>query len=271
MRFVSAAVLPLALLCAACDVRIDEGGIQEMRIGEGRAEDVWTRTYTVAAGGTLEIVGQNGQIDVEGWNGPQVEVRAERQVRANTDELAKELLQKLEIREEVSPSSVRLSAAGEEDEWAPPGFGRRAQARIHYRVRVPAGLTLTLRTANGGIGLENVKGRVTANTTNGPITGENVSGSLQAETVNGGVRVDLTAIDGDVRVGTTNGGVRLTIPRDAKVTLDASVVNGGIDLDDAFGVEEPEGRNQRVNAPLNGGGPRLTATSVNGGVRVRAQ
>jgi hypothetical protein len=271
MRILTSAVLPLALVCAACDVKIDEGGIREMRIGEGRAEDVWTRTYTVAAGGALDIVGQNGRIEVEGSAGPQVEVRAEREVRANTDELAKQLLEKLAIREEVSPSSVRLSAAGEEDEWAAPGFGRRARARVHYRVRVPAGLTLTLRTANGPIRLQRVDGRITANTTNGGITGENVSGSLFAETVNGAVRVDLASIAGDVRVGTTNGGVRLTIPRDARVTLDASVVNGGIDLDNAFGIEAPDGPNQRVNAPLNGGGPRLTATSVNGDVRIRAQ
>jgi hypothetical protein len=36
-------------------------------------------------------------------------------------------------------------------------------------------------------------------------------------------------------------------------------------------VAEPEGRNQQLNAPVNGGGPRLSATSVNGGVRIRAR
>ena len=92
-----------------------------------------------------------------------------------------------------------------------------------------------------------------------------------AETVNGGVRIDMSSITGDVQVTTTNGGIRVTIPRDARVTLAASVVNGGIDLDSEFGVPEPEGRNLKLNAPINGGGPTLSATSVNGGVRIRAR
>jgi hypothetical protein len=271
MRVLIAAVLPVALLCAGCDIRVDEGGISGVGILDGRAEDVWSRSYTLPAGGSLEIRGQNGEIDVTGTTGSQVEVRAEREVKADSDETARQWLQKLEIREETTASSVTITTAGDQGSWAPAGLGRRVQGKVEYRVRVPAGLVLTFRTENGGVQLENVDGRITAATTNGGITGENVAGSLSAETVNGGIRIDLASIAGDVEAKTTNGGIRLTIPRDARVTLAASVVNGGIDLDSEFGLQEPEGRNQQVSAPINGGGPRLSATSVNGGVRIRAR
>jgi Putative adhesin len=266
-----ALILPLAVAGAACDIRVDEGGIQGVRVIEGEAEDVWSRTYTLAADGRLEINGQNGEIDVRAAAGPQVEVRAERRVRAGSDEEAKQLLAKLEVREEVTPDSVRITTGGEESSWRPPGLGRRADARVQYRVRVPAGLTLTFRTENGGIRLENVDGRITATTTNGGITGAGVAGSLVAETVNGGIRMDLVSIAGDVTMTTTNGGVRVDLPADVKAALEASCVNGGIDIDDEFGVPQPDRRARTLSAALNGGGPKVTAATVNGGIRIRAR
>ncbi|HEY6360244.1 MAG TPA: DUF4097 family beta strand repeat-containing protein [Vicinamibacterales bacterium] len=266
-------LLLVASLTAACDVRVDEHGIQSMRVAEGRAEDVWTRSYTLPANGTFEIVGENGAIDVGAGSGPQVEVRAEREARADTEEAARELLQKLQIREEIAPDSVKLATVGGESSWAPPGLGRRAQTRVDYQVRVPRGLTLTFRSENGGVRLNDVNGRITATTTNGGITGEDLAGSLTAQTTNGGVRVDLVSIEGDVNLAATNGGIRLSMPPGTKATLEASVVNGGIDVDDEFGVASSAGPGptQRISAAVNGGGPKVSATTVNGGVRIRAR
>ena len=159
MKLLSAWLLPVAVLSAACDVRVDEQGIQSLRISEGRAEDVWNRMYTLPASGTLEVIGQNGGIDVRAADGPQVEVRAEREARADSDEAARALLQKLQIREEVTDSRVRITSAGEGEG---EGTFRPAQLSVEYRIAVPAGLTLTFSTDNGGVRLRNVNGRITA-------------------------------------------------------------------------------------------------------------
>ena len=267
----TALVLPLALLGAACDIRVDEGGLRGIRIAEGEAEDVWTRTYTLAPNGRLEITGQNGQITLRAADGPQVEVRAERRVRAGNDEEARQFLAKLEMREEVAPDRVSIATVGEGGRWAPPGFGSRAEIRVHYHVRVPPDLTIALRTENGGIRLENVNGRITAATTNGGINGVDVTGTVTAEAVNGGIRMDLATLTGDVMLTTTNGGVRVDLPPDIKANLEATSVNGGINVDNAFKVEEPDDRARRMAAALNGGGPKLSATTVNGGIRIRAR
>lgn len=271
MRIPTAAILGAALLSAGCDIRVDEGGIRSLGITEGRAEDVWTRTYTLAPGGRLEITGQNGEIEVRAADGSQVDVRAEREVRAGSDEMARALLEKLRMHEEASPDAVRITAEGEQGDWAPPGMAQRGRVRVRYRVSVPAGLTLVLRTQNGGIRLDGVSGRLTVATSNGSITADNISGAVDAETVNGGVRVDLTALTEDVRLASTNGAIRLDLPRDAKATIDASWVNGRLTLDDAFGVAEPDRRERRYTASLNGGGPTISARTVNGGIRIRAR
>jgi hypothetical protein len=246
-------VLLMALLGAACDVRVDENGIRGMRVAAG----------SDGVGAGPDVLGAA--------DGAQVEVRAEREVRANSDEAARDLLRTLQIREEVSADAVRISAAGEESDWHPPGLGRRVQARVDYHVRVPAGLTLVFKTENGGVRLENVNGRMTATTTNGGITGSGLGGAVTAQTVNGGIRMDLSSVTGDVNLSTTNGGVRLDLPPDVKATLDVSCVNGGISIDDVFGVERPQRDARRVNATVNGGGSKISAASVNGGIRIRAR
>ena len=259
-------LLAAAVLSAACDVQVDEHGIRSVRVAEGRAEDVWSRTYTLPANGTLEVVGENGTIYVRAAAGPQVEVRAEREAQASSDEGARALLQKSQIQEEVTPTSVRIASAGP----AEGGLGR-SRVKVEYRIAVPAGLALTFKTENGGVRMNDVNGRMTVTTTNGGITAEDLAGALSAQTVNGGVRVDLASITGDVVLSTTNGGIRLTVPPSAKMNLEASVVNGGIDVDEEFGEPSGEGPAQRFSATINGGGPKVSATSVNGGIRIRAR
>ena len=248
---------PLSLLviaasgvfASACDVKVNDKGFA-LNLGHSDATDEWTRTYDLSAGGRLEIVNTNGLIEASGSDGPKVEVRAQRRARGGSQEEAARLLKKLEMREEVSPTRVKIEAVGGSES---SGFGRN-EFDVQYHVRVPAGLAISFRTSNGGIRFQNVNGQITAATTNG------------------GVQADLSSISGDVTLATTNGGVRLDLPTDVKANLDAACVNGGISIDDQFKVNT-QGDNSRcrVSAALNGGGPRISAATVNGGIRIRAR
>jgi hypothetical protein len=116
-------VMASALLAAGCDVQVGEKGFS-LDIAEGKARDEWVRTYTLPAGGTLEIVNVNGQIEASDTSGRQVEVRAEREVRNHSSEAAGEVLRKLQMREDVSEDRVRIEAQGQSDQGL-GGFGRR--------------------------------------------------------------------------------------------------------------------------------------------------
>jgi DUF4097 and DUF4098 domain-containing protein YvlB len=260
-------LLALAVLATGCDVRVGERGIS-VDLAEGKARDEWIRTYTIAPGGTLEIVNVNGAIELTGTTGSQVEVHAEREAREHSTEAAAEMLRRVEMREEVSAGRVRIEAQVPREE----GFLRhRAPVTVVYRVRVPASVVSLVRTENGGIRLDNLAGEVTASTTNGGVNGQGLSGKVDAETTNGGVQLDFADVRADVRVATTNGGVRLQLPADVKAAVEASCVNGGIDVDDGFGLQISESSNRRLRAALNGGGPRIAASTVNGGVRIRTR
>lgn len=252
-------VLTLALLLAACDVSVGSGGLSVGMLS-GKATDEWIRTYQLTTG-EIEISNVNGLIDVtEG--GSVVEVKAERIAKASTDEAARALLEKVEMREDVTANRVRVEAK------LPSGLALRQGFEIRFHVRVPPGVAAKMETVNGRISLAGLAGRVEAETTNGGITGRDLTGPIKASTVNGRVELDVRTVAGDgIDLSTVNGGVRLTLPRDAKADIDASCTNGGVRVSD-LDIQTTENSRRRVTGRLNGGGPRVRLETTNGGVRL---
>jgi hypothetical protein len=266
LLFAAAAIAPLV---AGCDIRVDDGRMS-LGVSRGRASDEWTRTYTVSKGGRFEVSNENGAIEVRGTKGADVTVKAFREVSDRSDEAARERLKKLQMREDVAPDRVQVRA--ETDESAPFGFNRGVT--IRYEVEVPAGLAVTFKTQNGAVRINDFDGRITAGTTNGTVTGRGVSGTVQASTVNGSVQMELAEVTGDIRLTTVNGAVRLELPTTVDAELDATTVNGGVSVDDKFGLANVSGNHRgfgpttNISGRLNKGGPHVSLQTTNGGVRV---
>jgi len=253
--FRAAFALPLVLALAGCEISV--GNLA------GRATDEWTRSYPLAAGGELQVGNQNGTVDIEGTDGTTVEVRAERIAKAATDAGARELLPRIKIDENVSANLVSIETEKME------GFMLGAAVEVRYHVKAPRGAIVSVTLGNGRISLTGLNGKVTAHTSNGAVTGAQLSGPVDAETTNGAVRVDLSAIGGPVTLRTTNGGVRLTLPRTANADLEASCVNGGINVS-GLTLQASEQSRRRVAGKLNAGGPLVSLHTTNGGIQVES-
>lgn len=257
--------IAVVLVCPACDVKVGEGGVS-VDFSAGKATDEWVRSYDIKPGGELSIVNVNGGIVASPSPGTQVEVRAIREARTGSEESSRELLRKAEMRETVTPE--RVSIQPPEDQGRGRPFGR-AQLSMRYTVRIPPGLNLTLKTQNGEVRLENIQGvRIVASSTNGGITGRAVAGAVEAATVNGGIQMDLETVGGETRLSTVNGGVALTLAPGVNAELEATVVNGGVQVQDGLVLTAEERSRQRVAGRIGSGGPRLVLQTTNGGVRV---
>ena len=103
-------ILSVGLSVSACDVQTSANGEFSFDIAQGKATDTWSRTYTVPAGGRFELINVNGRITAEPTDGQEVIVEGRRSAKARSDEAAKEMLAKLEIREEVGGSTVRVES-----------------------------------------------------------------------------------------------------------------------------------------------------------------
>ena len=255
-----AIVLPLlALSITACDIVTAD--LKTSATAE------WRKSYSLQPGGRVEISNVNGKIEVEPSSGNTVEVIAQKTARGATDEAAKQALERIEISESSSPSSVRIETKVQRA----GGWFEGGHTQVRYTVRVPSGADLKLSTVNGGIELSGLKGRVSAETTNGGITARNVAGTVEASTTNGGVDVELTQLgEGGAKLECTNGGIRLRLPSDAKATISASVTNGGIDTG-GLQLETIESTRRKLEARLNGGGAPIRIEGTNGGIRIAAR
>jgi hypothetical protein len=259
------AILVLAAASvAACDIAVDSHGGFDIGVAAGKAQDEWTRTYKVAPGGRLELINVNGRISAEPSEGTEIEVRAERSTKAASDEAAKELLGRIEMREEVSGDKVRV-------EVRPPRMSGPAGHEFKWTVRVPRGVAVDLRTVNGAVQLKGLDSEVRARSTNGGINGAALMPtSLDAAVTNGGVEIELArAVDsGTFDLEAVNGGVSITLPQESKADITGRCVNGGISTSGLSLETVGEQTRRRIDAKLNGGGARISLETVNGGVRI---
>ena len=250
------ALVPLVAVLAGCEVA-------HMDL-LGRATDEWTRTYRLAPGGQIEIVNTNGKIEIEGADVEQIEIRAERIVKAATDEVARGLLPKIDIKEDVTSDRIRLETGRIE------GFKIGISYEVRYTVRAPRNTAIRVTNTNGEVAASGLTGVLFARTTNGGVKANNVSGEVSARTTNGGVHVDIADLTAKVSLQTTNGGVELMVPDDVKADLSASCTNGGINVS-GLKLETTESSRRRVEGKLNGGGTLIDLRTTNGGIRVRSR
>lgn len=261
--FASVLVLVAAVATAACDVNIGNG---DFRVGvvSGKAQDEWTRSYDLKPGTTIQIVNINGRIDAQPAEGGRLEVRAERIAKARTDEAAREILDRLDILETSGAEGVKLQTKPRER------LSLGQQQEVRYHLKVPAGVDLDLQTVNGGVEVNGVKAGLIAATTNGGVKAYGLAGRVEASTTNGGIELEFVSVEAEIKAETVNGGVRLMIPEDSKADILARCVNGSIGVDNLkldSGVERTRTR-RRLEARLNGGGPKIEVETTNGGIRI---
>lgn len=267
MRTMKGALVGLfvsALGFAACDVRTGDGDLS-FDFASGKAEDTWSRTYRLGSGGRLELVNVNGRIAAEPASGDTVELVGRRIAKAMSDEGAKDLLAKVEIREEVGDERIRV-------EVRVPRLRGFSRHEVRWEVKVPKGVSVNFQTTNGGVVLENLQGEVHAQTVNGGVVGKGLATDLvNASAVNGGVQIELAkslSPDGRIELETVNGGVTLQLPETSRATINARVVNGGVSVTDLDVVTQGEHNRRRLDGTLNGGGARVNLETTNGGIKL---
>lgn len=252
-------------------------------------KESFSKTWPLAANGAFSVKNVNGDVTIEAWDRAEVQVHAEKQVKADDADDARKIMSQLRIDVQASPSALRIETRMPKREdrgfWESL-FGGGQSINVTYRVRVPRGAIVETDTTNGNVRLTGTRGTGRLETTNGNIDVEGTSGALalqstngnievvrsegalKASTTNGNVQAELTRIadDRDLGLSSTNGGVIVRLPRDARLSVDAATTNGSIDSD----LELSGGRATRkhLTGDLNGGGGLLRIRTTNGSVQI---
>jgi hypothetical protein len=206
----------------------------------------------------------NGGIRVEGWDQPDVLVRAVVQAYGETDAEAKATLPRVQ----VTAAGARVAAEGPDR----TDGARRWGWSVSFQIWAPRATALALSARNGGITVQSMRGESRFTTENGGVTLDDLSGQVVGTTRNGGVNVRLSGAGWEgagLDVETTNGGVTLAVPASYSAALEVHTMNGGIRTDVPMTVQGRIDRELRTT--LGSGGPLLKLRTVNGGVRINAR
>lgn len=241
--------------------------------GDFGPEDRFTQEfhYTLKPAERLNVENFNGELEIDGWDTPSIEVTGTKY--ASSQELLKAI--RIDVQESAAMNEIRASRP-----VAFPGsqgvrllihaprktiadriVSSNGAVRIHdmdgsARVRTSNG-AIQLRnltggadavTSNGAIELDSVSGPLSLHTSNGRIRAGEITGQCEAESSNGPVNLEFRAApDGPVRVHTSNGAVDVVLAGAPKDGIRAQTSNGSITL------EMPAAAAAHVNARTSGG------------------
>jgi hypothetical protein len=238
------------------------------RICEGPSPRL-SETLDVAAGGTLFVDLDCGEVRVESHEAPQVVVSAEG--------------------EGLLGSEVLFTLSREGDDVLVEGDVDGALSwlacarRVRVRARVPRDWSVDVRTRGGRVRLRDIGGRAAAETSGdeidlrgcagsallrssgGPLWIERVEGDLRATTSGGPIGVRDAG--GEVDAHTSGGPIDVRLRAGAGARLDAETSGGFVRVDATLtsGTRSP----WRVLGEIRGGGPLVRLRTSGGWIRVR--
>ena len=242
------------------DVTIDnvKGGKVDLSTsgGDMRAGDVQGDVTLKTSGGNIEMGVVGGEAYVATSGGDITVKSVGKSLRANT-----------------SGGNIEIGDVGGEAKVSTSGGD--------IKVRKVSG-SATMSTSGGNIDLDGASGTVKASTAGGDIALQNITGSIDASTAGGNVEAELRPSGkGRSKLASAGGEIILSIPEDAKATIEATIRIQGrwssrrsdykvrSDFKADSYEQNDEDREIRATYKLNGGGELIELKTVNSDITLK--
>jgi len=253
----------LGLVLGACAALLLNVAIAHASDDEPIVMEEFHQTYPLKANGRVELQNINGAVHITAWDRNEVKVDAIK--RAETEQELKDE----EIRVEANADSISIETKyrQREETWH---HNHHRAAEVEYTLTVPRSARLDeIKLINRGLDINGVAGQVRASCINGKLKARGLSGELKLSTINGLLDAELERLATYVELSSVNGPLHLTLPSDAKASIEATTVHGGIDNN--FGLHTNNHRwvGHDLHGELGGGGAHISPRSVNGPIEVR--
>lgn len=221
------------------------------------------KTYPLTANGRFSLQNINGPAHISAWDRNEVKVDA---VKRADDE---EGLKNMEIRVDARPESVSVETKylSQEDRW---NHRHNHYSSVEYTIMVPRNAKLDeVQLINGELDINGVNGEVRAQCINGKLVATGLTNRAKLSTVNGMLDAKFDRVpEESLDLQSVNGHIQLTLPSDAKVSLDANTVHGGISNE--FGLRSSHHMvGHEMQGTLGGGGTHIHLSNVNGAIEIR--
>ncbi|MER3426696.1 MAG: hypothetical protein C4334_01150 [Pyrinomonas sp.] len=231
-------------------------------------------------GGAISLFGApQGSVTVESWSRAEVEITAETEIRASSEDDLALLARVTDFVLDEEPNRLRIFTTGTHDRRTlkrlAPDFPRRllnAWWKVDYLVRVPPQTDLEIYTGRGALRVGGVEGNIKLNAAEAEATLELSGGDVMAVIGRGKVNVRLTAPSWRGRganVNLASGELIVELPAGLNADLRLSVLRTGRILDEtnrSIKKITPEGRASLMR--FGAGGAVLAFTIGDGTLRL---
>ena len=221
-------------------------------MADAAVENHIERSFQVAPGGLLTIDADRGSIEVRTGDHDVVDVKIEKKVKKNGEWTIEKVLDDFAITFDQNDDGVTIRAKHNGEilrRWS----RERNRLRVKFLITVPQRYNVDLKTAGGGISVEDLEGEVRSQTSGGGLRFGSIKGPVWGRTSGGSVKLEGT--QGDAELKTSGGGITIG---SVEGTVEAITSGGSIRIDRVTGS---------VNAKTSGGG--ITVEEVMGDITAK--
>jgi hypothetical protein len=186
------------------------------------ATEPFTALARIGRQGTLNLVNAAGNVTITGSGGTDVRIDAVKRVWDRSDGAARAALSDLEIGVTERDGTVDIRTNSQQP--------RRLDAEVDFSIAVPAGATVSVRTASGDVTITGIRGELRAEAVGGGIKATSVGQVRMLRTLAGAISLE-NAESNDLTVSTLGG--PLTIRRLKARSADLRTVAGDLVVADS--------------------------------------
>lgn len=242
-------------------------------------------TRRMGYGGALTVYGApEGSISVEAWTKNEVDVTADIELRANTEEELTRLAAVNSFLFDAEPNHIQVITTGTHDRKFMKRAARDFPAhlltmpwKINYRIRVPAATDLEIYAGRGAMNISGVEGAIHINAGESAATLQFTGGDVTTTIERGPVNVRVASRSwrgrgGDIRLA--SGDLTIELPTNFNGDINAEVLRAGRIVNEYPSLaprdenNPPTERSQRLRA--GAGGTVLSFTVGDGTLRIKA-
>lgn len=241
-------------------------------LGAATASKEFRRTVPLAANGRVELRSERGTAHIMPWDRHEVEVVATIEARPESID-PEESVRRTEIRFDATSDSVFIQTDFGERAWGTRWFddGHDPVPIVHYEIKVPRTVDLTLNDSRSQIEVGDVLGRMRLHTDRTAVHITSFNGALDVDADRGSVRIDrlVLADRGEFRTDRTD--VELGVSSTHGMTLDLDLDRVSPDVDSGLltGLLTEGHRHFSYRGSIGRGGPTLRYTADRGSLRLR--
>jgi hypothetical protein len=230
----------------------------------GAFTEEFHQTYTLAAGGRVELDNIDGAVHISTWDQNQVKVDAVKSADSQ------ERMGDARIEVDASPEHVSIRTKYRDHDNTFNWGSHNNPPSVEYTVTVPRTARLDeIKLINGSLDITGATGEVHASCINGKLEAHNLSGRAELSTINGRLDAKFDQLpQSSVELKSVNGSIELTIPSDSKAEIEASTVSGGIENDFGLHVNHHRFVGHDLRGELGNGGPHIKLEDVNGRIQI---